>query len=313
MIETVHVPYAPDGAMLAVHRHAGARLGPPVLYVHGATFPSTLAVFWRFDKVSWADALASAGFDAWGFDFLGYGQSSRYPGMQADPRGKTPLGRADEAAKQIEAVVNWILAERGERRVSLVAHSWGTMAAGLYAGTHPHQVDQLVFFGPFTRRKLPDLPDSAMLGGWRPITVAEQWKRFTEDVPAGLPPVLLERHFKPWAKAYLASDTGSAARTPPAVATPSGPMADIAAAWSGRLAYDAARILAPVLIVRGEWDSLVNDADAAWLRGALSRAPEVQDVKIPQGTHLLHLEENRHALHAAVNAFLTLPHAGGAQ
>jgi pimeloyl-ACP methyl ester carboxylesterase len=53
----------------------------PVVYVHGATFPSALSIAHRFDGYSWRDALCDAGFDVWGFDFLGYGYSDRYPEM----------------------------------------------------------------------------------------------------------------------------------------------------------------------------------------------------------------------------------------
>ena len=37
----------------------------------------------------------------------------------------------------------------------------------------------------------------------------------------------------------------------------------------------------------------------------LSDAPVKQDVKIPEGTHLLHLEENRFALYRATRNFLS--------
>lgn len=36
----------------------------PVLYVHGATFPSALSVAHRFDGFSWRDALSEAGFES---------------------------------------------------------------------------------------------------------------------------------------------------------------------------------------------------------------------------------------------------------
>ena len=48
---------AGDAAMpaLLVRRLAGP--GAPVLYVHGATFPSALSVGWRIDGWSWMDDL----------------------------------------------------------------------------------------------------------------------------------------------------------------------------------------------------------------------------------------------------------------
>src|SRR5579871_4818702 len=63
------------------HLPAGGKAGSPVLYVHGATFPSALSIAHRFDGYSWRDALCGAGFDVWGFDFHGFGASDRYPEM----------------------------------------------------------------------------------------------------------------------------------------------------------------------------------------------------------------------------------------
>jgi pimeloyl-ACP methyl ester carboxylesterase len=56
-----------------------------------------------------------------------------------------------------------------------------------------------------------------------------------------------------------------------------------------------------VLCVRGEWDSVTNDADAAWLK---TQRPSCRDVKIAKGTHLMHLEHAREELFAAVREFL---------
>jgi len=91
---------------------------------------------------------------------------------------------------------------------------------------------------------------------------------------------------------------------PAAVKVPSGPWHDIARAWAGELAYDPGLIRAPVTIIRGEWDSLVNDADARWLFDALHRSPLRRDVKIARATHLMHLEENRYALYRETQTFL---------
>lgn len=275
----------------------------PVLYVHGATFGSENSIFFKFGGASWADALNDAGFSVWGLDFAGYGRSAAYPEMAATvpPQGE-PLGRAADGVRQVDRAVRAIIAETGASKVSLVAHSWGTMVAGGFAGDHPELVDRLVLFGPVTRRvRSMDVPP---LGPWRFLTVEEQKQRFVEDVPPGEPAVLAEADFPAWAALYLSLDPTGAERTPPSVRTPNGPLADIMAAWSGRLAYEPGRIAAPTLIVRGEWDSLCRDADAQWLAQALTGAARVVDVKTPKATHLMHLESGRAALYAAVNEFL---------
>src|SRR5665213_690502 len=74
---------------------AAADRARPVLYVHGATFPSACSISFKFGGVSWADELNRAGFAAWSLDFAGYGRSARYPEMAADaPPPGEPLGRA---------------------------------------------------------------------------------------------------------------------------------------------------------------------------------------------------------------------------
>ena len=71
----------------------------PVLYVHGATFPSALSVAYRCDGRSWRDALCASGFDVWGLDFYGFGLSDRYPQMAEPAEAHPPLGLAVEAVQ----------------------------------------------------------------------------------------------------------------------------------------------------------------------------------------------------------------------
>jgi pimeloyl-ACP methyl ester carboxylesterase len=85
---------------------------------------------------------------------------------------------------------------------------------------------------------------------------------------------------------------------------PAGPGADIDALWAGAPLVDDGRIRQPTLIVRGEWDHVTTDADAARLFGALSAAADRRDVKIAGGNHWLHLQPQRRALWAETLSFL---------
>ena len=86
---------------------------------------------------------------------------------------------------------------------------------------------------------------------------------------------------------------------------PSGAFQDIYDAWASELAYDPARVCAPVGIVRGEWDGMCPDADARWRFDALSSSAMRRDVKIGRATHLMHLEQNRFALYREAETFLS--------
>jgi pimeloyl-ACP methyl ester carboxylesterase len=280
-----------------------APLNGAVLYVHGGTFPSALSIAYRFDGQSWRDHLCAAGFDVWGLDFHGFGLSDPYPEMAEAADLHSPLGRTADCARQLEAAVRFIVGRQGGPRLSLIAHSWGSIVAGAFAGRCPELVDRLVFFGPIARREPKG--DHQRLPGWRLISLQDQWERFVADVPAGEPPVLSRRHFDEWGKAYLDSDPDSRSRAAAAVKVPSGAFQDIFDAWAGELAYDPALVRAPVAIIRGAWDGMCPDADARWLFDAFKAAPERRDIKISRATHLMHLEENRFALYRETECFLT--------
>ena len=302
-----HIPGSHAGLSLFL-RH----LPPPdgispkgvALYVHGATFPSALSIAHRFDGRSWRDELCAAGFHVWGFDFHGYGHSDPYPAMAEPPDGRAPLCTAEDASQQLEKVARYICQHHATDRISLIAHSWGTIVSGRLAARCPDLIERLVLFGAIARRGgnlVQDYP------AWRLVSLQDQWQRFTAEVPAGEAPVLSRRYFGEWGEGYLDSDPASRTRVPPSVKTPSGPWADIGRAWAGDLAYDPSRVRAPVAIIRGEWDSMCTDEDAAWLFDALTSSPIRRDVKISRGTHLMHLETSRYALYREAQNFL----AGG--
>jgi pimeloyl-ACP methyl ester carboxylesterase len=165
-------------------------------------------------------------------------------------------------------------------------------------------LDRLVLFGAIARR---NGTAAHSYPAWRLVSLQDQWQRFTVEVPPDEPPVLSRRHFAEWGERYLDGDTASWTRKPPSVQTPSGPWFDIGRAWAGDLAYDPALVRAPVAIIRGEWDSMCTDADAAWLFGAFTSSPIRRDVKISRGTHLVHLETSRYVLYRETQNFL----AGG--
>jgi branched-chain amino acid transport system substrate-binding protein len=302
--ESFPVVFEQDGLHLFL-RHLPASDSKPngkiVLFVHGATFPSGLAAAFPFGGRSWMQDLSQAGFDTWALDFIGFGGSDRYPEMSQSAEGQ-PLGRAEIASQQIEQAVGFILQHQGAQRVSIIAHSWGTMATGIFSGRHPELVDRLVFFAPIGGRTTR--ADAKVFPAWYVVSLQQQWDRFVEDVPAGEKPVLSRQDFDKWGPAYLATDAESGRRSPESVKVPSGPAQEIGEAQTGHLAYDPGLIKAPVEIVRGGWDHLVTDADAQWLFDALSASPIKRDIKIGRGTHLMHLEAMRYALYQESAAFL---------
>jgi pimeloyl-ACP methyl ester carboxylesterase len=304
--EAHHVLPSPIEGLQLFLRHLPPRDAAKgvVLYVHGATFPSALSIAHRFDGWSWRDALCEAGFHVWGLDLLGYGESDRYPEMAQPADAHPALGRAEEASRQIAAAARLILDHHAARRLSIIAHSWGTIAAARFAGEHPQLLERLVLFGPIawrapSGRERPPAPPA-----WRTVSLQDQWTRFVEDVPPGGQPTLWRRHFADWGERYLDSDPDSRRRSPAGVRIPAGPVADILDAWHGNLAYDPALVRAPVAIIRGAWDGVVPDDDARRLFDAFAASPIKRDIKIGRATHLMHLETMRFALYRESIAFL---------
>lgn len=306
MEEHFSIPSPIDGLKLFLRylpaRFASSSRPKVVLYVHGATFPSALSIAHRLGGRSWRDELVNAGFHVWGLDFQGFGASDRYPEMGQPPEYTSALGRAQSASEQLEQAARFICEHQHVPRISIIAHSWGTIATGVLAGRCPELVERLVFFAPITWRQRRAEPQ--ICSAWRLVSLQEQWKRFTQDVPHGEAPVLDQQAFKEWGGLYLDSDAESRTRSPACVKIPSGPWQDISSAGAGQLAYDPASIRVPVGIIHGAWDKASTDADARWLFDELRNSPVRREVKISRATHLMHLEEGRFALYREAEAFL---------
>ncbi len=290
-----------SGASIHVQALHALDSASDVLCVHGATFSSDLSVFYKLDGTSWADSLVGAGFNAWGFDFVGYGQSSRY-----DADSSCARGQLSEALPQLAAVVQQLRLCNGGKKICLLAHSWGTLVAARFASEHPELVSALVLFGPPVLRNeiyASRTADTDQAPSHHFLSIWAQYRRFIEDVPRGAPQVLSEADFAHWSRDWLATDPHAKSRSPESVITPYGPLVDLGALWSGKALFDANKITMHTLLIRGEWDSVCDDTDAACLLKSIGTSDK-SDVKIPRATHLMHLESQRGALHNAVNQFL---------
>lgn len=281
-----------------------------MLYVHGATFPSALSVGYQFaDGRAWEESLHAAGFDVWALDFQGFAGSDRPPefDLPADS-GTMPL-QSEDAVVQIARAAAYIRENTSYERISVIAHSWGGVCAARFACEFPENLHRLVLFAPpLMRPKHPDLaearpPAEELPLAWQLVTVTDQLARFVRDTPMGINSVLAEPTLANWGAKWLATDPNSLSRVPAAVKVPGGSGVDVDRLWSGEDLYDPAEIKSPTLLVRGEWDSVCTDADAALLRSRMAIS-SFADVVVPRSGHLAHLETNRALLWKVTNDFL---------
>ena len=147
-----------------------------VLFVHGAGTPAEVAFDVPFQDYSLMAYLAREGFDVFAMDMTGYGRSTRptpmndacnlsaeqqktlIPSVLAAPcspvytQAITTMG---SDWNDIGSVVDYLLAKRHVKRVSLIGWSQGAPRAGGYASQHPEKVSKLVLLAPAYNRTSP--------------------------------------------------------------------------------------------------------------------------------------------------------------
>ncbi|HEY9132079.1 MAG TPA: alpha/beta fold hydrolase [Dyella sp.] len=301
----LQLPAAP-GQHVALHCVAPEHpSGEVVLFVHGATFPTRLAFGFEFRPGdSWMHFMAAKGFLACGLDFLGYGGSSRPSAMLGAADAAPPFERAGPAADEIALAVDYLRGQRGARAIHLVAHSWGTIPAARYAALHGGQLRSLTLFGPIvpvpSAKAEPPVRDA-----WFGLTAQQRLEqlRFKNVLPSGK--VLLEPAVEQhWAGKFAVSAPHVQGDEPDDLRIPNGPNADIAAAMAGQYPYAPDDIKVPVFVVYGNYDVVVDDEGATKFLARFTASPLKWQLRIDDGTHVMHLERQRHSLYESVAAFI---------
>jgi pimeloyl-ACP methyl ester carboxylesterase len=229
-----------------------------VLFLHGATGPSTCDFDLQYKDYSWADWLVKRGYVVYMGDYRNYGGSTREPTMDEPASKNLPVTRSYLALRDIEAMVNYIKRTRNVQKVTLIGWSWGAMMGGYYASLHSENVQKLVMYAP-----LYDFNDHTNLGPGSGL----QNKRKT--------------------------DPTSNSRTPPSLRAPNGVLEDSFYQATGRRLWHAANIYAPTLVIAGQFDTWSFSEDREGLMRDLVHAPVKKSVLIPDATHFVLFEKNR--------------------
>jgi pimeloyl-ACP methyl ester carboxylesterase len=306
--ETIRIRSPIPGLELALHHEfpieTTGRPRPVVLFAEGNLVPTAGNAAFKIDGMSWMDDLAQHGYDVWSFDYLGYGQSSRY----TVPGTDSAAGNAAACAAQLERAARYIIQRQHVAKLFMIGDSFGTEVAGVFATRAPELIERLILFAPVTPlapgTKAP--ADTTPVAARGYVTPDDIWAVYASWLPPGEHAGLDHDYFiQVWGRAYLATDPTSASRTPASVQVTTGPDVDNRDLAAGRFPYDPSRIRVPTMILMGEWDSIATEDGAKRLFDALTNAPLKRRVVIGGGTHIVQLERrSRQQAFEEVRAFL---------
>ena len=261
---------------------------PVVFFVHGSSVTSRV-----FDlsvpgkgEYSVMNEFARHGFDCWTMDHENYGKSGRTSGNSDIASG----------AEDLKAAAEVLTRETGQKKFHFVGESSGALRAGAYAMAAPERIDRLVF-AAFTYKGegSPTLQKRAeQLDYYRSHNLRKRDRDMirsiaTRDKPGTSDPAVIE------ALADVELEFGDQ--------IPTGTYLDMTANLPVVLPE---KVLAPVLLVRGEYDGIAAVADLEEFFNKLPNGDR-QFIILPGTAHSVVLATNRQLFWHVTRAFLTMP------
>ena len=277
-----------------------------VLFVHGATYPSTVTFDYAIDGESWMDIMAKAGFDIWCVDLLGYGVSDRPGELSVPAEDNPPVVDTQDAVADITKVIDFILDQRGLPRLALIGYSWGTMICGAYSGQQPDKVARLVLYGAAWLGTGRSITTGTPPGAYRLVAADAVVARWCIELDEGqISNLAAPAHMRAWADAATATDPEAIRHDPPQLRAPSGVVKDVLAHNANQTPpYDPGAIRAPSMIVVGEWDRETRPEHGREVFARLCNTAERRYVIVGGATHSMLLENRRGELYSIVDGFL---------
>ncbi len=240
--------WAPKGEvrLFLFEKHAGSPGNKPaVLFVHGSSMAGQATFDMKMPGRPYASAMdyfVDKGFDAWCIDMEGYGRSDKKRAINFDI-----LNGVDD----LVAATDYIARVRGTRKIMLYGNSAGALRAALFAQRCPERVarlalDAFVWTGegsPTLADRKKKLPEFARVSR-RPIDRAFVHSVFDRDHRGCADEAVIEA----FADQVLALDDS----------VPTGSYIDMC---SKLPMVDPAKIQAPTVIMRGQFDGIAGFDD----------------------------------------------------
>ena len=290
-----------------------------VLFVHGATFPSTPDFDLQYKDYSWADWMVDKGYVVYMFDKRNYGYSSREKAMEEPPAGNRPVSRSFQVIRDIGAVVDHIRKKHGVNKVTLIGWSWGAMTSGYYTSLNSEKVRKLVLYAPAysfslhtnlgpgsgSQNKRKPYEFNYSLGAYRLGSKAGNDGRWDGEIPVTDKSEFREEGVRDaFAIEALKTDPTSETRNPPSLRAPNGVLEDTFMQSTGRAIWNASSIYVPTLLIAGEFDTWSYAEDREGLMRDLTNAPVKKSVVVKNATHFVLFEKPRFLFFSAIHDFL---------
>ena len=290
-----------------------------VLFVHGATYPSTPDFDLPYKDYSWADWMIEKGYVVYMFDKRNYGFSSREKAMDEPAANTRPVTRSYQAIRDIGAVVDHIRKKHKINKVNLIGWSWGAMTAGYYTSLNSEKVQKLVMYAPAysfaqhtnlgagsgSQNKRQPNEFNYSLGAYRRGTKAGNDARWDGEIPVADKNSFREEGVRDaFALEALKTDPTSQSRNPPSLRAPNGVLEDSFMQATGRAMWNASSIYVPTLVIAGEFDTWSFPEDRDGLMRDLTNAPVKKSVLIKNATHFVLFEKPRFEFFSEIDSFL---------
>ena len=286
----------PDIRLALYRKRRGAPVAdevprPVLLLVHGSS-PAALASFdltvpgHADDEYSLMNVFARLGYDVWALDHEGYGRSTRTDGNSDIASG----------VQDLIAATDLIRAETGQTRVHLLGESSGAIRAAAFAQAQPERAGRLVLAAfTYTGAGSPTLAKRAegteffRTHNRRPRDRAMLESIFTRDRPGTTDPDVVHAFVE---KEIVNGDS-----------VPTGTYLDMTANLP---LVDPTRLLAPVLLAKGEYDGISTLED---LQNFFDKLPngDRQLAVIRGAAHSVIVSRSHRAFQHVAAAFLAMP------
>lgn len=266
-----------------------SRLGT-ILFVHGSSMGSQPTFDLQMPgrpEASAMDHFTRLGYDTWCVDMEGYGRSDKHRDINSD---------IATGADDLEAASDYITQTRGIESFLVYGISSGALRAALFAQRHPERIrrlalDAFVWTGKGSptlaerRKRLPEFQSRNR----RPIDRAFVRSIFTRDHPGTAHDDVIDA----FAEAILALDDS----------VPTGTYVDMCANLP---VVDPARITAPTLIMRGQFDGIASVEDLLEFFARLPN-PDKQFAVMPGIAHASFHQKNVFIAFHILHSFFSQP------